>query len=110
MAFYRDPQTVGVVEHAGVKWDIVAPKPSTFEIESDYVSRLPKMIDVSTPPKCPSCGVELEETKSRIYDYIWKCVGCGFSKRNKDSFYTESIRALRIWKGGCEAGTLTKTK
>ena len=109
-AFARDTQTVGGVEYAGVKWDIIAPKPSTYEFESEYEKRLPKIIETRTPPICPSCGVELEETKSRIYGYIWKCVGCNFSKRNKDSYYTESKRALRIWKGACETGTLSKSK
>jgi len=109
-AFARDTQKVGGVDHAGVKWDIVASKPSAYEPESEYERRLPEICDVNVPPKCPNCGVELEQTKSRIYGYIWKCVGCGFSKRNTDSYYTESKRALRIWKGACEAGTLTKKK
>ena len=110
VAIGRDLQKVGGVDYKGVKWDIRAPAPSNYDTQSEYEKRLPDIIDVKTPPKCPNCGVELEEKKSRIYGYIWKCVGCGFSKRNKDSFYTESKRAERIWKGACEAGTLTQKK
>jgi ribosomal protein L37AE/L43A len=110
VAIGRDLQKVGEVEYKGVKWDVRAPAPSHYDTQLEYEKRLPDMIDVKKPPKCPKCGVGLEEKKSRIYGYIWKCVGCGFSKRNIDSFYAESERAERIWKAACEAGTLTQKK
>jgi len=101
-------QTVGNLDYRGVKWDVKAPLPSAYEPPEEYEKRLPDIIDVEVPPKCPMCGVELEESKGLIYGYIWKCVDCGFSKRNKDSYYTEYKRAEKIWKGRCKAGTLTK--
>jgi hypothetical protein len=108
VAFAQDRQKVGEVNHAGVRWDIVAPKQSNYEHQTEYEQRLPNIADVNNPPKCPKCGVELEETKIFIFGKHWKCVGCGFGKWNNDSYYTESKRALRKWKGDYEAGTLTK--
>jgi len=107
-AFSRGPlQKVGDLAYRGVMWEVKAPLPSSYESQYEYEKRLPDIIDVEVPPKCPMCGVELEETKGIIYGYIWKCVDCGFSKRNKDSYYTECKRAEKIWKGRCKAGSLT---
>lgn len=108
-AFYRGPlQKVGEVEYKGVKWDVRAPQPQTFENPDEYEKRLPDIAEVNIPPRCPNCGVDLEEKKSLILGHIWKCVDCGFSKRNFDSYYTEYKRAEKIWIGRCRSGTLTK--
>jgi len=38
---------------------------------------------VETPPRCPKCETELEETRSFWGGYIWKCVNCGFKKETE---------------------------
>jgi hypothetical protein len=108
-AFYRGSlQNVGRIRYQDVDWDVQAPSPRTYESPAEYEKRLPDIIEVNIPPMCPICGVELEEKKGLIYGYVWKCADCGFTKRNKDSYYTEYKRAEKIWKGRCKAGTLIK--
>jgi ribosomal protein L37AE/L43A len=99
---------VGDIEYQGVKWDIRAPPQRTLEKQADYAKRLPDIIEVKIPPRCPKCGVELEEKKGLIYGHIWRCVSCGYAKRNKDAFSVEAGRAEKIWRGKAEAETLPK--
>jgi len=56
----------------------------------------PDAIQVQTPPRCPECQTEIEESHSFWGGYLWRCVQCGFMKRNRDSFYREFRRAERI--------------
>jgi hypothetical protein len=92
-------QKVDAVQYQGVRWDIHAPPRQTLEKQADYAKRLPDIGEVKIPPKCPKCGVELEEKKGLVYGYIWRCVACGYKKRNRDSFSTEADRAGKIWRG-----------
>jgi ribosomal protein L37AE/L43A len=87
----------------GVTWDIRTLPRHTLEKRGAYAKRLSGIGEVKSPPKCPKCGVELEEKKGFLYGYIWKCVACGFSKRNRDSFSTDAGRAEKIWRGRTEA-------
>jgi ribosomal protein L37AE/L43A len=104
----QDLEKVGTIDYSGVKWDVRAPVPSMYESPSSYENRLSDIIRVKIPPKCPKCGVELEERNTFFGGYLWSCVGCGFSKVNPVSFYTEAQRAERLWRGAHESGTLTK--
>lgn len=94
---------VDLVEYKGVNWDILAPARHPQETPENYTRRLPQIGEVRIPPKCPRCGVELEETKSMMFWHRWRCVACGFSKRNRDTYATEAVRAGKIWKGKVEA-------
>lgn len=58
----------------------------------------PSTIEANTPPRCPKCKTELEEESSFWGGYVWRCVQCGYKKRNRKNFYTESDRATRIAK------------
>jgi len=93
---------VDLVEYRGVTWDILAPAQHPLEKPADYAQRLPTIGEVRIPPKCPKCGVELEETKSMLFWHLWRCVSCGFRKRNRDSYVTEAVRAGKIWRGRAE--------
>lgn len=94
---------VDTVEYQGVNWDILAPAQHPAEKPADYARRLPHIGEVRIPPKCPKCGVELEETKSMMFWHRWRCVACGFKKRNRDPYVTEAVRAGKIWRGKAEA-------
>jgi hypothetical protein len=96
-------QKIDTVPYLGVFWDIVAPAQHPREKAEDYARRLPTTAEARVPPKCPKCGVELEEKKGLIYGHIWRCVSCSFKKRNRDSFLTEGGRAEKIWRGKAEA-------
>ena len=91
------------IAYQDVDWDIVAPAQNTLEKQADYAKRLPTIGEARIPPRCPKCGIELEEKKGFIYGYIWKCISCGFKKRNRDSFFTDAGRAEKIWRGRAEA-------
>jgi hypothetical protein len=95
-------QKIDAVEYLGVTWDIVAPARHPREKPEDYARRLPTIGEARIPPKCPKCGVQLEEKKGMIYGHIWRCVSCGFKKRTRDPFFTEGGRAEKIWRGKAE--------
>ncbi len=106
-------QKVDTIAYQGVTWDIVAPARHSLEKQADYAGRLPAIGEARIPPKCPKCGIELEERKGMLYGHVWRCVACGFKKRNKDAFLTEAGRAEKIWRGKAEAeraaGTVAAT-
>jgi ribosomal protein L37AE/L43A len=86
---------IGAIEYAGALWRLNAPKPGPFiAFEPSDVS--PSNIEVDLPPRCPKCETELEESKCFFSGYIWKCVKCGFRKKNKNSYYIESERVEKI--------------
>jgi sulfopyruvate decarboxylase subunit beta len=89
---------VDTIAYQDVTWDIVAPPQNTLEKQADYAKRLPTIGEARIPPKCPKCGVELEEKKNLILGYSWKCVSCGFKKRSRDTFFIEAGRAEKIWR------------
>jgi hypothetical protein len=104
-------QKIDAIAYQGVTWDIVAPTRHPREKPEDYARRLPAVGEARIPPKCPKCGVELEEKKGLIYGHIWRCVACSFKKRSRDPFYTEGGRAEKIWRGkaGAAANVTTAT-
>ena len=96
-------QRIDTVPYRDVNWDILAPAQHPKESAADYARRLPGIAEVRIPPKCPKCGIELEEKKAMLFGHIWQCVSCGFKKRNRDTFTIEAGRAGKIWKGRVEA-------
>ncbi len=94
---YRE---VEEIRHAEVIWKILAPNPSIIQSAISYEKALsstaPESIEIDVPPRCPHCKTKLEEKQRIIGGYRWICVGCGFSKNNKESFYKEADRAKRL--------------
>ena len=87
-------ETIYKVEHAGVVWNVRVPvQASTFKRRE--VPTL-NALDIEIPPRCPDCGTELEETKSFWGWYVWKCVNCGFRKRNRDNCFKEERRVIKL--------------
>ncbi len=101
-------QKIDTVSYKDVTWDIVAPAQHPRETPEDYARRLPTIGEARIPPKCPKCGVQLEERKGIIW-YNWLCVSCDFSKRSRDPFFTEGGRAEKIWRGKAEAAAAPVT-
>ncbi|OPX64570.1 MULTISPECIES: zf-TFIIB domain-containing protein [unclassified Methanoregula] len=97
-------QRIDTISYRNVNWDILAPAQHPKESAADYARRLPGIAEIRIPPKCPKCGIELEERKAMLFGHIWQCVSCGFTKRNRDTFTTEAGRAAKVWKGKVEAG------
>ena len=87
--------TFGEMAFAEVIWRMRTYSPSPGKI-FDPNKIDPNTITVETPPRCPKCKTEIEEYSSFWGGYVWKCVGCGYTKRNKNSFYNEAGRAERI--------------
>jgi uncharacterized Zn finger protein (UPF0148 family) len=96
-------QKIDAVAYQGVTWDIFAPVQHPHEQPADYARRLPRAGEARYPPKCPKCGVELEEKKGLLFGHNWRCVACGYKKRNKDPFSVEAERAEKIWRAKAEA-------
>lgn len=95
-------QKIDAVAYQGVSWDIFAPARHPHEQPADYARRLPGAGEARYPPKCPKCGVELEEKKGLLFGHNWKCVACGYKKRNNDPFSIEAERAEKIWRAKAE--------
>ena len=82
--------------YAGVIWIVRAPKPSELDLEPPEITA--SDLELETPPRCPKCETEIEQSRSFWGGYVWKCVKCGFHKRNSDSYYREEERARKIAK------------
>lgn len=87
--------TVGKLNYNGVIWRFHVPAPGPLDSFRGK-EILPNELEVDGRPRCPNCETELEENKSFWGGYIWSCVSCNFKKRNKNSYYNEEERALRI--------------
>jgi ribosomal protein L37AE/L43A len=86
---------VGKLEHAGVCWIIRAASPPPWTpCEPHQIS--PASLEVETPPRCPRCETELEGSERFWGGHLWKCIDCGFERKNSDSYYLESERAERM--------------
>jgi len=82
-------------DYAGVKWKVWLPSPGPFS--SRKVSDVsPSSIEVAIPPRCPDCETELEQSRSFWGGYVWRCVACGFKRKNPDSYYREAERVEKI--------------
>ncbi|MBC8276423.1 MAG: hypothetical protein H8E40_15840 [Chloroflexi bacterium] len=90
------------LEHAGVLWTVLAPAPEPWEI-FDPMSVSSSRLNIATPPKCPKCRTELEEKLRFFGGYKWECIRCGFKKRNKDDYYREERRALKLARSAWES-------
>ncbi len=72
---------------------ILHPCKSSKSYEEALISIDIESIEIDVPPRCPHCKTKLEEKQRFLGGYKWICVGCDFSKNNKDSFYKEEDRA-----------------
>lgn len=100
------------IDYAGVKWRIIAPAPRPGEIFNPVMVP-PSMIEVRTPPRCPKCGTELEESRRFWGSYIWKCVSCGEEIKNRDSYDRVVERVKKIvrcnWEKMIESKSIKKS-
>ena len=88
--------TIGRLTYADVVWLVRAHAPNPIA-DLDRREQVDACtIEVETPPRCPDCETEIEESHSFWGGYVWKCVGCGFKKRSRDSYYDEEERAEKI--------------
>jgi len=81
--------------YVGLIWKVRAPATAPWE-SFDPSSISSSSIEIETPPRCPKCETEIEQEHSFWGGYIWRCVRCGFKKRNRDSYYREQERAEKI--------------
>lgn len=88
----------GRMEHAGVQWKVLVPAPTP----QLYPTREPVLdvdrVEIDTPPLCPACNTELEESERYFGGYTWSCVRCAHKTKAKDSYHREAERAERIAK------------
>lgn len=87
-------RNIGKLKYADVVWIVRAPTPPWYELDPKPIT--PHDLDIDTPPRCPKCETEIEQTQGFWGGYIWKCVKCGFKKRNPKSYYREEERAKKI--------------
>ncbi len=91
---YGGWRDVGKIRYADVIWIVRVPATPWYELDPKPITAYD--LDLQTPPRCPKCETEIEQTKSFWGGYIWKCVKCGFQKRNSESYYREAERAEKI--------------
>lgn len=99
-------EDLGVEEWSDVLWRVRIPAklPSRNFMDTSPAINLDK-IDVQTPPLCKECETELEELNSFWGKYIWNCVGCGFNKKSKLSFFEAADNAKKRIKGKMRLNT-----
>jgi len=87
-------ETIHKIKYAGVVWHVRVPvQASTFKRR---VVLTLDSLDIEIPPRCPDCETKLEETKSFWWWYVWKCVNCGFHKRNRDDCFRVERRVIKL--------------
>lgn len=97
--FYKVINLIKKLDYAGVKWVIIVPERMYDKLSNDSLREISSAwIEVDTPPRCPNCEAELEQSLGFFGGYVWKCIVCGFKKRNRNSYYIEVERAKRIAK------------
>jgi len=89
---YKNYITTTEIDYAGVRWNVGMPYQGCTN---------PSQLRVKIPPRCPRCFTELEQSKSKLRGYVWKCARCNFKKRNNKSYWDErgSVEKIgrRIW-------------
>lgn len=93
---------VGEIQYADLLWNIKVPAPSPW---SDSESINTNRVEADTPPRCPKCKTEIEQSSSFWGGYIWQCVACGYRKKSKGSYYKEAKRVKKIAKRELEKQT-----
>jgi len=82
---------LGVLPYSDALWIIRA--------ENDWRER-PNYsnVDVTTPPLCPKCKTELDESRKFLGGWNWKCPNeeCKFSKWKRNSFITVEEQASKV--------------
>jgi len=91
---YGGWRNIGKLKYADVIWIVRAPAPPWYELSPEPIT--PHDLDIDTPPRCSKCETEIEQSQSFWGGYVWKCVKCGFQKRNRESYYKEEERAKKI--------------
>lgn len=87
-------ETIDTIKYAGVIWNVRVPiQASSFKIKRVLTAH---DLDIEIPPRCPNCKTELKPRKSFWWWYVWKCVKCGFRRRNRDSYYEEAEQVAKI--------------
>lgn len=90
---------IAEAEVFGLKWRIKTPAPPPLwfrDMEISLETVHPNEIKIDHPPRCPKCGTELSEKVTFWGKYLVECVGCGFKKKNRESFYLMSDKVERI--------------
>jgi len=89
---------IGEYPYKGVIWVVQTPAETSWRGGIELSRIKIEEIDIDTPPRCPICKTEIEEYHNFFGGYIWKCVSCGFKKRNKESYFHQSDSVKRIVK------------
>ena len=85
------------------KWIEALHKDVNWKVVGSTQGSNPKVsIRAEIPPHCPKCDAQLEQNRSFLRGYIWKCVKCYWKKRNNDDFFTEAKRVEKIKKSELE--------
>lgn len=86
---------IGRLNHKKVSWILKIPAFwSATPLTEENIN--PDKIEVGTPPRCPKCDTEIEETETFWRKKKWACLRCGFKTKNDMSYCHEAVRAKKI--------------
>lgn len=101
--------TVGKLTHRDVVWLYRIPAPPSWASLTIDTARNSR-VSVATPPRCPKCDTELEETETFLGRYRWACLRCGFTRKNGMSYYHEAVRGEKLAQSEWEKVSREKTE
>ena len=101
--------SIGELSFVGARWRVLTPAPLPWD-EFDPLAISPSYIEIATPPRCPNCGTEIEESRNFWGKYIWLCVNCKWKVKHSKSYFYESTRAKKIAKRWWEKELENKLK
>ena len=83
--------------HAGVMWYVVRwHGPNEWADQPIPLDRV--ALHVQTPPRCPECLTELDQSQRFWGSWTWSCPACDFEVRARQDFELESMRAMKLAK------------
>jgi ribosomal protein L37AE/L43A len=84
---------IGILNYKSVKWRVLYPNDPSWDLNPSPIN--PDSIEIKSTPYCPNCeNMELNEHRNLWGQYVWKCIRCGFKKKNGKSSLEESENSV----------------
>ncbi len=103
-----EARQIGEYPFAGVKWRVV----ERVHVLDDPFERGIHLdrLEVQTPPRCPTCGTELNKSQRYWGSWDWECPGGDFSVRQSRDYELVAHDVLKLVRRDIERNREEKSK